>query len=180
MNSVETFSTDRLRAVCMSLGDFDKLCQMHQDPNVMATLGGVRTKEMTRQFLEEKLAQWDAHGFGYWMFHHKREGHFVGRGGLQYLDVGGNREVEVGYSVLQPYWGQGFATEMARAMLKVGFEQVDLDEIVCFTLTTNHASRRVMQKVGFQFDRNLVHHGESHVLYRLLRKDYIESQRPGL
>jgi RimJ/RimL family protein N-acetyltransferase len=66
-------------------------------------------------------------------------------------------------------WGKGLATEIARALLKIGFEHLGLAQLVAFTITTNHASRRVMEKVGFTFERELAHAGLPHVLYRIRR-----------
>ena len=67
------------------------------------------------------------------------------------------------------FWGRGLATEIARALLTIGFEQLALAQLVAFTLATNQASRRVMEKVGFAFERELVHgaRGLPHVLYRI-------------
>ena len=155
----------------MDTGDFDELCRMHRDPVVMATLGGVRSDAETERFLNEKMAHWAVHGFGYWIFRHRDTGRFVGRGGIQHIEIGGNREIEVGYSVLAEFWDQGLATEMAKAMVAIAFDRIGLDNVVCFTLTTNPASERVMQKVGFTFERPVIHAGEPYVLYRLSRKD---------
>jgi RimJ/RimL family protein N-acetyltransferase len=44
---------------------------------------------------------------------------------------------------------------------------VHRSDLVCFTLTTNHASQRVMEKVGFRYERDVLHAGLPHVLYRL-------------
>jgi [ribosomal protein S5]-alanine N-acetyltransferase len=77
--------------------------------------------------------------------------------------VGGNVEVELAYALVAEYWDRGLATEM----LAVAFEHLGLTELVCFTLTANRASRRVMEKVGFEYERDVVHAGQPHVLYRL-------------
>ena len=81
-------------------------------------------------------------------------------------------EIELGYTFLPEYWGRGLATEIAGASLEVGFEQLGMENLVCFTLTTNHASKRVMEKVGFVFEREVVHTGEATLLYRLTRDEY--------
>ena len=170
MPSVETFPTDRLIASRFQPDDFDELCRLHRDPKVMATLGGVRSDNVTRRFLDENLAHWDKHGFGFWMFRDKIKAHVVGRGCLKYVEVGGSEEIEMGYTLRADYWGKGLATEMAQAMVNVGFEQLGLEDVVCFTLTTHHASQRVMEKAGFIFERNITHEDQPHVLYRL-KKD---------
>lgn len=172
MESITTFRTDRLIATCLGAGDFSELCAMHQDPRVMATLGGLRSAEQTRHFLQENLDHWERHGYGLWVFRHKADRRFVGRGGLRNVTVAGTTEVEVAYAVMAEFWGQGFATEMAAASLEVAFVHLGLGVVVAFTLPTNHASRRVMGKVGFRYERDVLHAGLPHVLYRIKRGDH--------
>jgi RimJ/RimL family protein N-acetyltransferase len=59
------------------------------------------------------------------------------------------------------------ATEIAKVSLHIGFERLRLTDIVCFTLTTNMASQRVMQKAGFTYERDILHANWPHVLYRM-------------
>ena len=167
---IESFVTERLSAERLSAGDLAELCRLHQDPNVMATLsadGGVIADDETRRMLQRNLEHWDQYGYGLWMFRDRVDRQFVGRGGLKHVDVEGRDEVELAYAVISPHWGKRFATEMATAIVALGFQRLGLAEIVCFTLTTNRASQRVMQKAGFTYERDIVHAGLPHVLYRL-------------
>lgn len=173
MESIITFRTDRLIAERLRGEDLDELCRMHHDPRVMATLGGLRSDEQTQQFLRDNLRHWDRHGYGLWMFRAKAGGRFVGRGGLRHVHVGGHDEVELAYALMAEFWGSGLATEMAKAIVTVAFAHLGMADIVAFTLATNQASRRVMEKVGFQFERDIVHAGLPHVLYRLKREKYL-------
>ena len=156
--------------------DFAELCLLHHDARVMETLGGVRSDAETRRFLEEKTAHWERHGFGMWMFRDRSDGAFVGRGGLQHMVVEGVPEVEVGYTVRAEDQGKGFATEMTQRMVEIGFERLGLANIVAFTLPTNVASRRVMEKTGFEFEREVDHAGYRQVLYRRLAPERDLSQ----
>jgi RimJ/RimL family protein N-acetyltransferase len=174
MDSSETLRTDRLIGRRLRAADFDDLARMHRDPRVMATLapagapnGGLLSDDETRRFLRRNLEHWDRHGYGLWLFRDRADGRFVGRGGLKRTSVDGRDEVELAYAVMADYWGRGLATEMAEAVLAAGFERLGLPEIVCFTLTTNRASQRVMEKAGFVYEREIVHAGLPHVLYRL-------------
>lgn len=142
---------------------------MHRDATVMATLGGPRSEERTRQFLRTNLGHWDDHGFGLWVFRAAPKQTFVGRGGLRHVRIGGQDEVELAYALMPQFWGCGLATEMARALLRIGFEQLALAQLVAFTITTHQASRRVMEKAGFTFERELLHAGLPHVVYRITR-----------
>lgn len=168
---IDSFHTERLVATRLHEADLGELCRMHQDAKVMATLGGTRSEEHTRQFLQTNLSHWDEHGFGLWGVRTASERAFVGRGGLRHVHVGGHDEVEVAYALMPAFWGCGLATEIARALVKIAFEVLELAELVTFTTTTNQASRRVMEKAGFTLERELVHgaRGSPHVLYRIAR-----------
>jgi [ribosomal protein S5]-alanine N-acetyltransferase len=172
MVSITKFCTDQLIATRLTSEDFDELCAMHRDPEVMATLGGLRTAEQTQRYLDHNLAHWDHHGYGLWIFRDKTENRFVGRGGLRGVTVEGDEEVEVAYAVMANVWGKGYATQMAAASVRVAFDQLELKDLVAFTLPTNIASRRVMEKIGFQYERNIVHSGHSLVLYRMRRENW--------
>ena len=164
---LQEIGTTRLLAERLQEKHFEVLCQMHRSPSVMATLGGVRSAEQTREFLNNNLAHWQQHGYGLWVFTARADGQFVGRGGLRHVHVGGNDELELAYALEASFWGQGLATEMAKAILDIGSMSSDRSSIVCFTLTHNQASQRVMAKLGFQYERDLVHGNQPHVLYRL-------------
>ncbi len=159
----------RLTARRLADSDFDTLRTMHRDPDVMATLGGLRSDERTRAYLSENLAHWAAHGFGMWIFHERDGGAFVGRGGLRHVVLDGRSDVEVFYALMPKAWGQGYATEIARASIEAAFRQLALRELVAFTGSDNARSRRVMEKVGFVYERDFVYHEERCVLYRLSR-----------
>ena len=180
MQLVETFRTDRLIAERLRDEHFDELCRMHRDPRVMATLGppgapdGLLSDGETHQFLRRHLDHWDRYGYGLWAFRDRVDARFVGRAGLYNTHVGGQDEVELAYALMAEYWGRGLATEMAGAILSVAFERLGMEELVCFTLTTNRASQRVMEKVGFEYERDVVHAGQPHVLHRITASDWKE------
>ena len=176
------FRTERLIAERLRADHFDELRRMRRDPRVMATLapagakdGGILYDEETRRFLRRHLDHWDRHGYGLWAFRDRADGRFVGRAGLYNTHVGGNEEVELAYALVAEYWGKGLATEMARAILAVAFEKLGMTDLVCFTLTTNRASQRVMEKAGFEYERDVVHAGLPHVLYRITASGWRES-----
>ena len=157
---VDAFRTDRLLAERLRE---EHLGEIHRDPNVMATLGGLRSDEETDHYLRDNPDHWDRCGYGMWAFRDRADGRFVGRAGLGNTHVGGNNEVELSYALMADYWGRGLATEI----LKLAFERLDLDDIVCFTLPSNRASQRVMEKAGFEYERDVVHAGSLHLLYRI-------------
>ncbi|QLE57924.1 GNAT family N-acetyltransferase [Nostoc sp. TCL26-01] len=171
MQLIETFSTPRLFAERLRFQHLHELYHMHQNTQVMATLGGVYSSEATRLFIFNNLHHWQCFGFGLWVFRDKVNNQFVGRAGLRNTNIEGNDEVELAYAVIAKFWGKGLATEMGAEILKIGLEILKLPEIICLTLTTNKASQRVMEKLGFQYDRQIVHASLPHLLYRLTISD---------
>ena len=171
MDSIETLQTARLTADRLRDTHLAELCLISQNPRVMATLsadGSILSTAETADRLNKELLHWERHGFGLWMFHEKTENRFVGRGGLRHVYVGGQFEVELSYALVPEFWGQGFATEMAATIVEIGFEQLGLKEIVSFTLPSNRASQRVMEKTGFHYERDITHADLPHVLFRPL------------
>jgi ribosomal-protein-alanine N-acetyltransferase len=119
-----------------------------------------------RAGLRDAHSHWERHGFGLWVLRDRATGELVGRGGLQYTDAIGGRDVEVAWAIVPERWGQGLATELADASVRVAFESLALRELIAITLEDNVASRRVMAKSGFAYDREIQHVGLPHVLYR--------------
>lgn len=175
---IETFHTNRLIADRLHQEHLGELYRMHQDPNVMATLGGLRSDDEIRRFLQNNLDHLDCYGYGLWVFRDKVDGRFVGRGGLRNVEVSGNDEVELAYALMAEFWGKGLATQMAEASLTVGFEQLGLTDVACFTLPTNRASQRVMEKAGFKYERDIVHAGLPHVFYRITAAEWRNDRVP--
>jgi ribosomal-protein-alanine N-acetyltransferase len=163
----ESFATARLVAERLREAHYGDLLRMHADPVQMAMLGGVRDEAQTAEYLAKNLAHWDAHGFGAWMLRDRANGAVVGRAILRHLDVDGNDEVEVGYSLDPEFWGRGLATEIASACLEHAKHDLKLATVVAVTLPENGKSRRVLEKVGMTHERDWMHGGKTHVLYRI-------------
>jgi RimJ/RimL family protein N-acetyltransferase len=171
--SVDEVRTARLLLTRMCESDLAVFCRMYRDPVVMATLGGVRSDDVTRDYLDKHLAHWRQFGFGWWVARELATGRFVGRGGLRHWMIDGRDEIEVGYGLMSEFWGQGLATELAAASVRTAFEALGHSELVCFTMPTNTASRHVMEKVGFRYERDMIILDLPHVLYRLTKLEWL-------
>ena len=155
---------ERLRE--QHLADLDRL---HTDPRAMATLGGVRSRAETSGYLADSLAHWERFGFGLYALRQRDGGAFVGRAGLRHASIEGDDLVELAYALVPEHWRRGLATEIGRALLDVGFGPLGLGDIAAFTATTNLASRRVLEKLGFVHQRDFERAALPHVLYRVRR-----------
>jgi RimJ/RimL family protein N-acetyltransferase len=165
----ERLETERMVLERVRAEHADELFELLRDPRIARTLyatGVPQTDAEMADNLVSKLDHWDRYGFGMWLLRDRHTGAVVGRGGLQHTFVGGCDEVEVGWAIAPARWGRGLATELAHAAVTVAFDDLGLGEIVAFTLPTNVASRRVMEKSGFVYERQILHAGLPHVLYR--------------
>jgi RimJ/RimL family protein N-acetyltransferase len=172
---IETFETARLIAERRRAADFDDLRRLHQDPRAMATLsvdGRPLLAQQTRKGLRASLDHWRRYGYGTWTFRDKADQQFVGYCGLRQVDLDGHAEVELLYALMPAYWGRGLATEMACAVLAIGFERLGVASVIAYTLATNRASQRVMEKAGLTYERDIVHVGLPHVLYRITADEW--------
>jgi RimJ/RimL family protein N-acetyltransferase len=167
VGELDRVETERLVGERLREEHFEYLRTQDTDRDVMATLGGVRSENETREILRSGLEHWERHGFGPWVFHARETGEAVGGAMLRHVEIEGRPEVEVGYRVGAAWWGRGIATEMASALVGVARDRLGLEEIVAFTLPYNLASRRVMEKVGFTYERDIEWAKLPHVLYRL-------------
>jgi [ribosomal protein S5]-alanine N-acetyltransferase len=170
--SIERVVTPRLVCERLRPDHGAEVIRLVTDPRVAAWIepdGRPAAKHEVDEWLIRKDRHWEQHGFGQWFLRDRTSGEMAGRGGLQHTHVGGRDEVEVGYAIVPERWGQGLATEMTQAALEVAFGALGLDDVVAFTLPTNVASRRVIEKSGFAFERDIEHEGLPHVLYRRTR-----------
>jgi ribosomal-protein-alanine N-acetyltransferase len=100
----------------------------------------------------------------------REDGTLLGRCGLQYLPD--TEEVEVDFILGRPFWGQGYATEAGQASLRYGFEELELQRIVGIAHVENHASQRVLEKLGMHLVERKPLWGIDCCLYRIDRGTY--------
>lgn len=167
MQLQERFRTPRLLLTRIVPDDLDDMLGMHQEAQVAQALGDAQADGEIAALVEKLATQWDQHGFGWWAIRDPATGRFIGRGGLRRVTVDNAPEVEVGYALLPEFWNRGLATELSRVSVAQGFVRLGLSEIVGFTLPANRGSRRVMDKTGMRYERDIARGGVRHVLYRL-------------
>ena len=119
-------------------------------------------------WIETNELSFDERGYGRFAVVDRETGELVGRVGMAYAEQwhGTPEKEEIGWVIHPDRWGEGLATEAAAAVIADTFRRVGLERIVSFTMPTNIASRRVMEKLGFAFERDIVHRGLPHLLYR--------------
>ena len=132
----------------------------------MEHLGGVRDDLQTAAYMTRNLQHWADYGFGLWIVHEGEGATPIGRAVLRHLLVDGVDEVEVGYAFYPAFWGRGLASEVTQACLGLARDALGLTTIVAVTRPSNVASQRVLVKAGLTYDREYLHDGVAHRLYR--------------
>jgi RimJ/RimL family protein N-acetyltransferase len=150
--------------------DVEAIHPVYSDPEVMRHVGDgpVAGREETARVVGEYIAQQERQGFSFWAVVERDSGTVIGDAGLYPLD-GRGPEVELGYTLGRAWWGHGYATEAARALLDAAFGELGLDEVVAVADPANAASIRVLDKLGMERVGSREAYGREHVLYRARR-----------
>ncbi|MBN1399202.1 MAG: GNAT family N-acetyltransferase [Anaerolineae bacterium] len=148
--------TDHLILRRFTEDDADALFELDSDPAVMRWLsGGAPTpREVIETEILPRFMRYDqgAPGLGFWAAVEKASGAFVGWFCLRAVE-GAPGVAALGYRLRKVVWGQGYATEGARALIHKGFNQLGLQRVVATTYQDNLASRRVLEKLGLRLVR---------------------------
>jgi ribosomal-protein-alanine N-acetyltransferase len=132
----------------------------------MAHLGGLRSLQQTKEYIKRNLAHWEQYGYGIWVLRLRETGILAGRGGLRNNVLAGKDEVEIAYGLLPEFWNMGLVTEFVGAVVRIGFSEIGLSSLACITQPRNKASKRVLEKANFKFERDITHQDKPHLLFR--------------
>jgi RimJ/RimL family protein N-acetyltransferase len=160
---METVPTSaRLTFRRMHAGDLNDMARLLGDPEVMRYYPRPKTRDEAAEWIRWNEKNYAGDGFGLWILH-TRDGEFVGDCGLTWQTVDGEEHLEVGYHVLPPLQGRGFATEAAAACREFARER-GVRRIIAITRPDNRPSQRVAERIGLSMERQTVHHSEAPIL----------------
>jgi RimJ/RimL family protein N-acetyltransferase len=185
---MKILETDRLILRIFQTTDVDQMTLIDQDPKVCQYLPAIGTRAGTEAGVQRIIQHYEERSFSLYAVELKHSGEFIGFLGLitPSFQAHFTPAIEIGWRLASKHWNKGYATEGAKAVLHYGFTQLHLDEIVSFTVVNNHASRRVMEKIGLHhnpqddFDHPRLSADSPlrrHVLYRLSKTEYLRKER---
>ncbi|MBP7184827.1 MAG: GNAT family N-acetyltransferase [Saprospiraceae bacterium] len=133
--------------------DVDALYELDSDPEVHRYLGNkpVTDKAQLVEVINFIRQQYVDHGIGRWAVIDKESNQFVGWSGLKFVTDMTNHHskfYDLGYRLIRKHWGKGIATETAIASLDYAFNQIKTDKVYASAAIDNHASNKVLQKIG--------------------------------
>jgi RimJ/RimL family protein N-acetyltransferase len=146
--------TPRLRLRRWLPADRVPFAALNADARVTEYFPSTLSQEESDRLADRIEAGLERRGFGLWAVEVPGVTPFAGFIGLSIpgFEARFTPCVEIGWRLAVEHWGQGYATEGARAALAFGFERLELGEIVSFTAVGNVRSRRVMEKLGMAHD----------------------------
>ena len=160
-------------------GDVVPLAAINADPEVMRWIGDgtIRNLDQTRASVAALERQWDENGIGLFAVEVRATGELAGLTGLAVPHFLPEimPAIEIAWRFGQPFWGQGIATEAARAALEFGLASRGLDRIVAVVQVGNGASERVMHKLAMRLERQTIDPGSGRQVrvYEITRSDYL-------
>jgi [ribosomal protein S5]-alanine N-acetyltransferase len=159
--------TVRLAGRPVTEDDLRFVMAVWNDSRVAPTVGGIRTEQQLRDRIERWTRHWNDHGFGVTLFEERASGQPVGWGGLQHSTIGIGECLTVGYVIAPDAWGHGYATEIASASVAHAFGVLGIGTLYASVLSTNAASRRVLEKVGLSVHCEVNHGDHLEVIYEI-------------
>ncbi|WP_108819476.1 GNAT family N-acetyltransferase [Pseudovibrio sp. Alg231-02] len=165
--------------------DLGPFACMSADQVVMRHMAQVMDRKGAMAFIKRTIAAQAQNGVSLLPVTLKSSGEFLGAVGLNIPNYGKPLPfdpcIEIGWRFKRSAWGNGYATEAAAQWLRFAFEELDLEEIVAFTIPANIPSQKVMERLGMKRDLNgdflhpaldQEHPKARHVLYRLNISDW--------
>jgi len=146
--------TDRLRLRKVSLADAEFILRLLNEPSFIQNIGdkGVRTLEDARGYISSgPIASYEKFGFGLWLLETKDDMSPIGICGLLKRDA--LEDVDIGYALVPEFWSKGYAIESASAVLDYARKTLRLNRLVAIVSPNNESSIRLLQKVGFRFEK---------------------------
>ncbi len=164
--------TERLLLRRPLRADLDFLVDLFSRPELVAHRPDPTpdTPEQSAARLERDVEHWERHGFGRWAA--EADGGLIGFGGVTIsADFEG---LNLSYHLHPESWGRGYATELVEHALRAAFGPLRAFRVVGLARPANPASRRVLERCGLVFERDVMLHGASMGLYAISAAGFAE------
>lgn len=151
---MKVLETERLILRRLTVEDGEFILELLNDPSWLRFIGdkGVRTVDAARDYISQSLvAMYERLGFGLYLTELKGEGIPIGICGLIKRDF--LEDVDIGFAFLPKFRGQGYGYESASAVMEYGKRSFGFERLVAITSPDNDGSARLLEKLGFNFER---------------------------
>jgi ribosomal-protein-alanine N-acetyltransferase len=161
--------TDRLLLRELESGDVDAMYDLLSDPEAMRYFPRTYSREEALQWIARNQRRYRIFGYGLWAVSLRETGEVLGDCGPTWHEINDELQLEVGYHFRRRYWGNGYATEAARAVIGWCFENIAVDHVISLIREQNVTSRRVAERNRLVVAGSGMFHGMEHLVYRMER-----------
>lgn len=180
---MKPLETDHLILRSWTESDLLPMVAINQDPKVCEYFPEIGNRDTTIALIDRIIKHDEENGFSLYAVEIKATQEMIGFLGLMTpsFEAHFTPAVEIGWRLSSRHWNKGYATEGAKAVLEHAFTDLNLEEVVSFTVVNNQPSRRVMEKIGMKRNPNddFEHPKLSkdsplkwHVLYRISKNNW--------
>jgi ribosomal-protein-alanine N-acetyltransferase len=165
LSNAPVLATERLNLRRFDLQDAPFVIELVNEPGWLRFIGdkGVRTVEDAHRYLRDgPLSMYSRFGFGLYLVERKSDGAPIGTCGLIKRDT--LEHVDIGFAFLARVAKQGYAHEAARAVVAQA-KSLRLARLLAITTPTNHASQKLLVKIGLRFDKEITMSGDAEMLH---------------
>jgi len=167
--------TERLTLRQFTDDDADAIFAIIGDPIAMQYYPRSFSREDAAEWIERNLRRYVNDEYGLLAVVLKSSGKVIGDCGLSWQLADGEPVLELGYHLRRDHWGQGYATEAARACMDYAFRELMVEKLVSLISSENRPSRRVAERNGMREERLVMHDDLPHLMYAITRETYAQT-----
>ena len=168
---MQILQTPRLILREFTPGDIDPLAKVLGDPDAMLYYPEPYDRAGVEQWITRNILRYRNDGVGLWAMELIATRELIGDCGIVRQQVDGDELYEIGYHVRRDHWRHGYATEAARACRDWAFAHLQTDRLISLIRPENIASRRVAERIGMSFWKEVTWRGLPHHVYSALRPE---------
>ncbi len=115
------------------------------------------SKEEANDYIRNLILHWEQYNFGVWLLFNSETGKLLGHCGLRKVDE--TDEIEIMYLLDPEYWGNGYASEAAKASIQYAKEMMNEKRIIARVKVENENSKKLLRNLGFTYTHDVDHSG---------------------
>ena len=170
---LSSFQTERLQLRPVTAADAHFIVELVNTPKWLKYIGDRKVTNITaaEDYIKSKItSQFDTLGYGNYMVVRKEDGALLGNCGL--YNRPGIEGIDIGFAFLERFEGKGYAFEASQKLLDVAFNDIEMNRVGAITVEDNTASRKLLEKLGLTFKKDISINGEDLMYYEINKEHY--------
>lgn len=159
--------TERLLLRPLTEADVPNLMRIFSDKIAMTHYPSTKSEDEAVTWIEWNLKNYDAFNVGLWAVESRDDSTFLGQCGIVPQKVNGVIQMEIGYSFVREFWGNGYAAEAAKGCLDYGFDKCHYPKMISLITPENLPSIAVAKRIGMEKECRIIKWGRQIDVYSI-------------